>query len=187
MPLVPWPPTLPSPAIRAGVRTLVSSSAYSMLQIPWPDLIALPISVSLLVIQHLFLLWADLTIAEDTVEASRRIPRSLLWSTSANALLCIIVAILICLCAGDVNALFSGPFGASGHPIGSIIQLTSNAARGNKALASAPFGLISPIIVMCVINTTAAASRMVFSFIRDDRNPYVQKVMASVSVIQPCR
>ena len=119
--------------------------------------------------------------AEDTVEAGRRIPKSLLWSTSVNAILCIIVALLICLTAGDVSALFEGPYGGSYHPIGSIIQLTSNAARGDKSLASAPFGLIAPIIIMCCINTTAAASRMVFSFIRDDRNAVVQKWMASVS------
>ncbi|KAK5173804.1 uncharacterized protein LTR77_002485 [Saxophila tyrrhenica] len=118
-------------------------------------------------------------IAEDTVDAGRRIPKSLLWSTSANALLCIVVALLICLTAGDVNALFAGPYGGSLHPIGSIIQLAANAARGNTALASAPFGLILPIIIMCCINTTAAASRMVFSFIRDDRNPVVQRWMAS--------
>lgn len=88
---------------------------------------------------------------------------------------------MICLTAGDVSALFEGPYGASLHPIGSVIQLTSNAARGKTALASAPFGLILPIIIMCCVNTTAAASRMVFSFIRDDRNPAVQKWMASVS------
>ncbi|KAK3112829.1 hypothetical protein LTR53_010483 [Teratosphaeriaceae sp. CCFEE 6253] len=118
-------------------------------------------------------------IAEDTVDAANRIPRSLLWSTTVNAALCVVVALLICFTAGNIDDLFTGPYGASLHPIGSIIQLTSNAARGNVALASAPFGMIAPIIVMCCINTTAAASRMVFSFIRDDRNPVVQKWMAS--------
>lgn len=120
-------------------------------------------------------------IAEDTAEASKRIPRSLLYSTTANKILCIIVAVLIALSAGNVNDLFTGPYGASGHPIGSIIQLTSNATRGNKALASAPFGMMAPIILMCCVNTTAAASRMVFSFVRDDRNPFFQRLMASVS------
>lgn len=89
---------------------------------------------------------------------------------------------MICLTAGDVDALFTGPYGASLHPIGSIIQLTLNAARGNIALACAPFGLILPIIIMCCINTTAAASRTMFSFVRDDRNPVVQKWLASVSL-----
>lgn len=118
--------------------------------------------------------------AEDTVNAARRIPRSLLWASSVNALLCVIVALLICLTAGDVDALFAGVYGSSTHPIGSIVQLTANAARGNIALASAPFALILPIVVMCCINTTAAASRMLFSFIRDDRNPVVQKWLAAV-------
>ena len=96
-------------------------------------------------------------------------------------ILCIIVAVLIGLCAGNVNDLFKEQFGSSAHPVGSIIQLTYNAARGNKALASAPLAMMLPIIIMCCINTTAAASRMMFSFIRDDRNPHMQKLMLSVS------
>lgn len=117
-------------------------------------------------------------IAEDTVDASKRIPRSLLWSTTANKISCLVCAILICLCAGNVLELFGGPLGASGHPLGAIVQLTFNASRSNKALASAPFGMIAPILMMCCVNTTAAVSRVIFSFIRDDRNPYVQKFMA---------
>ena len=119
--------------------------------------------------------------AEDTVDASKRVPRSLLWSTTANKISCLTCAVLIVLCAGNVIELFSAPLGASGHPLGAIVQLIYNASRGSKALASAPFGLIAPILTMCCINNTAAASRIVFSFIRDDHNPVVQKVMAMVS------
>lgn len=116
------------------------------------------------------------------MNASKRIPRSLLWSTTANKISCIICGILIVLCAGDVDELFAQPLGISGHPLGAIVQLIYNASRKNKALASAPFGLVAPIFMMCCINTTAAASRMVFSFIRDDHNPVVHKVMARVSI-----
>ena len=90
--------------------------------------------------------YTDKYIAEDVVDASRRIPKALLWSTTANKVSCLICAILICLCAGDVALLFTGPLGASGHPLGAIVQLTYNAARENKALASAPFGMIAPIL-----------------------------------------
>jgi len=123
---------------------------------------------------------ADINVAEDTVDASTRIPKSLLWSTTLNKASCILCAVLVVLCAGNVNDLFTSPLGASGHPLGAIVQLIYNAARENKSLASAPFGLIAGILIMCCINTTAAASRMVFSFIRDDRNPVVHKVMAMV-------
>lgn len=107
--------------------------------------------------------------------------RSLAWSVSANFIICVVVALLICFSAGDVDALYEGVYGASAHPSGVVVQLTVSAARGNKALASASFGLIAPIVVMCCIDTTAATSRMVFSFIRDDRNPTVHRLMASVS------
>lgn len=91
------------------------------------------------------------TVAEDTVDAIRCIPQSLLWSKAANTILCIMVALLICLTAGDVATLFEGPHGGSLHPIGSIIQLTSNAARGRTALASAPFGMILPIVFLGMV------------------------------------
>lgn len=173
----------PSPRSQVGALISALFSACCMLQTLWLGLIVPVISVSQHPISLQCCLYITKATAEDTVEASKRIPRSLLWSTTANKILCIIVAILIGLTAGDVNALFAGPLGASGHPVGSIVQLTFNAARKHKALASAPFGLIAPIVVMCCVNTTAAASRMVFSFVRDDRNPYVRKVMAPVSVL----
>lgn len=69
---------------------------------------------------------------------------------------------------------------ASGHPIGAIVQLTYNAARGNKALASAPFGLIAPLAMMSCINICAAGSRLLYSLIRDDNNPTVQRLLAKV-------
>ena len=129
----------------------------------------------------IYLLTSFRCAAEDTRDASKKIPKSLLWSITANMISCLIVAVLIVLCAGDVLKLFTGPLGASGHPLGAIVQLTYNAARESKALASAPFGLVAPILAMCCINNTAAASRMLFSFIRDDRNPFVHKIMAMVS------
>lgn len=89
--------------------------------------------------------------------------------------------ILIVLTAGDVNKLLERPLGLSGHPLGAIIKLTYNAGRGNKTFACAPFGLIALLLVMCCINTTAAAARMVFSSIRDDRNPTIHRLMAMVS------
>jgi hypothetical protein len=125
-------------------------------------------------------LYADEYVAEDTKDAGRRLPWSLMGSVALNEILCIIVAVLICLCAGNVDDLFAGPYGASGHPNGSMVQLTVNVARGNKTLASVPFALMAPIILMCVVNTTAAASRIVFSFIRDDRNTHVQQLLKSV-------
>ena len=79
------------------------------------------ISVSILIIWPGSISYAYFKTAKDTVEANRPIPKSLLSSTLANPLLCIIVARVIRLTAGNLNALFSSPFGASGYSIGSII------------------------------------------------------------------
>lgn len=114
----------------------------------------------------------------ETVDPRRRVPRSLLWTTSLNKVACILCAVLVGLAAGDVGALFGGQYGLSGHPFGAIVQLVSDAARGRKDLASAPFALFSCILMVCSINATAAASRMAFSFIRDDHNPVVYRLTA---------
>ena len=126
-------------------------------------------------------------VAEDTVDAAKKLPRSLLISTTANKISCLVVVVLIVLTAGNVNSLFEQPLGASGHPLGAIIQLTYNAAQGSKSLACAPFGLMLPIFTMCCININTAASRMIFSFVRDDRNPFVHKIMAKVSFLRISR
>lgn len=159
--------------------TLTPSFTFSS-QVGWPKGFAVCLSI-----QYIVAVFAGFDcaahVAEDTVNASERLPKSLLWSVAANGVSCIIIGILICLCAGDSDYLFSAkasPFYASGHPLGPIVQLTYNATRENKAAASSVFGLIAVILVMAAINTTAAASRMVFSFIRDDRNPVVHKIMA---------
>jgi choline transport protein len=91
-------------------------------------------------------------LAEDTVEPSRRVPRSLLWTAGLNMLACLIVAILIGLTAGNVGELFAQPLALSGHPFGSIVQLVFNCAQGRKDLASAPFGLFGAILLVCAIN-----------------------------------
>ncbi|KAI7215022.1 hypothetical protein KC333_g5677 [Hortaea werneckii] len=118
-------------------------------------------------------------LAEDTVNPSKRVPKSLLWTISLNMIACITCAVLVGLAAGNVGDLFGGSFGLSGHPFGAIIQMISNAARGRKDLASAPFGLFASILMICSINATAAASRMAFSLIRDDRNPAVYRLMST--------
>jgi hypothetical protein len=106
-----------------------------------------------------------------------------MWTTTANILSCVPCGVLIVLSTGDLETLFTQPIAASGHPLGAVVQLVYNAARGNKALASAVFGMIAPIMMMSSINTTAAASRMIFSFIRDDNNPFVHRVMDKVRMV----
>ena len=40
----------------------------------------------------------------------------------------------------------------SGHPVGAIVQVILDAAKGRKDLASAPFGLFSAMLMICSIN-----------------------------------
>ncbi|KAK5170561.1 uncharacterized protein LTR77_005149 [Saxophila tyrrhenica] len=118
-------------------------------------------------------------LTEDTVEPSKRVPRSLLWSTTLNETACIICAVLVGLNAGDIGSLWGGPLGATGHPFGAVVQLVYNASQERRGLTTAVFGLLAAILLICSINVTAAASRTVFAVIRDDRNPYVSKWMAA--------
>ncbi|KAK5131252.1 hypothetical protein LTR08_001157 [Meristemomyces frigidus] len=116
-------------------------------------------------------------LAEDTENARTEIPKSLLISTTVNSFSCIVVAILVTFCAGDAN-LLTGPLALSGHPLGSILQLFLDATRGNKSAACSVFALSAIIFAVCTVNTTATSSRMLFSLIRDGRDPFVSKLMA---------
>lgn len=104
----------------------------------------------------------------------------MLLSTTVNSLTCVIVAVLVTLCSGDPN-LLTGDLALSGHPLAFIIQLFFDAARGNRGPASAIFALCATIFAVCVINTTTTSSRMIFSLVRDGRDPYVTKILAKVS------
>jgi choline transport protein len=123
-----------------------------------------------------------LHLAEDTEDPTREIPQSLLLSTTVNSVTCVIVSILITLCAGDPN-LLTGPLAVSGHPLGSILQLFVDATRGNKSAACSVFALCSILFMVGCINTMTTASRMLFSLIRDGRDPIVTKLMANVSFL----
>lgn len=108
------------------------------------------------------------------------IPRSLLLSTTVNSFSCIVVAILVTFCAGD-SALLDGPLATSGHPLGPILQLFLDAARGNKSTACSVFALSAVIFAVATVNTATTSSRMLFSLIRDGRDPIVTKLFMKVS------
>lgn len=116
-------------------------------------------------------------LAEDTEDPRKEIPRSLLLSTTVNSLTCIVVAILVTFCAGDPK-IFSGPLAISGHPLGTVAQLLLDATRGNRNIASAVWALCAIIFAVCTANTMTTASRMLFSLVRDGRDPVVTKVLA---------
>ncbi|KAK5744121.1 hypothetical protein LTR17_002151 [Elasticomyces elasticus] len=116
-------------------------------------------------------------LAEDTEDPRNEIPKALLLSTTVNSFSCIVVAILVTFCAGDL-ALSDGPLAISGHPLGSILQLFVDATRGNKSTACSVFALSAIIFAVATINTTTTSSRMLFSLIRDGRDPVVTKLFA---------
>ncbi|KAK3073197.1 hypothetical protein LTR53_005436 [Teratosphaeriaceae sp. CCFEE 6253] len=116
-------------------------------------------------------------LAEDTANPREEIPKALLLSTTVNSLTCIVVAILVTFCAGDPN-LFTGDLALSGHPLGAILQLFYDGARGNKNAACSVFGMCAIIFGVATINTTTTSSRMLFALIRDGRDPLVSKVFA---------
>ncbi|KAK5164305.1 uncharacterized protein LTR77_010000 [Saxophila tyrrhenica] len=96
---------------------------------------------------------------------------------------CIPLVALVVLCAGDIATLFAEPLGASGHPLGAVVHLIFNASRQDNALSSAVVGLIAPISMMPSTNTTAAASRMLFLFVRDDHSPFVYRAMYKLMAV----
>lgn len=101
-------------------------------------------------------------------------------STTVNSLTCVFISILVTLCAGDPD-LLTGDLALSGHPLAFIIQLLFDAARERREPATAVFVLCAILFGVCTINTTTTSSRMLFSLVRDGRDPYITKILAKVS------
>ena len=103
--------------------------------------------------------------AEETSDASRAMPRSIMWSTYANAFLGFIMVITLIFTMGDLEKIAET---ATGYP---FIQVFYN-ATGSKAGTSVMTLCIILPLTGSVIACIATASRQIWSFARDQGIPF---------------
>lgn len=103
--------------------------------------------------------------AEETADASRAMPRSIMWSMYCNGFLGFLMVITLIFTMGDLEQLLETP---TGFP---FIQVFYN-ATGSKAGTTVMSLLIVIALFASEIACVATASRQLWSFARDSGVPF---------------
>jgi amino acid transporter len=129
---------------------------------------------------------ASVHMAEEVANAATVIPKAIITGMTLNSLLGFSMMLTILFCLGDVKSVLDS---ATGFPFIQIFYNSTNSYTG----ASIMTALIMVLTMACSIGITATASRMTWSFARDQGFPfshYLKKVnkrtqvpLVSVSVV----
>ena len=99
-------------------------------------------------------------LSEETYDASRTLPRVIMWAVIGNAVLLLLVGITYIFCLGDIkSALYSDTY----QP---VVQVFYN-ATGSKAGTSVMVVIVCIVLLSACIGQVATASRQMWSFARD--------------------
>ncbi|KAK0249369.1 hypothetical protein LTR91_024109 [Friedmanniomyces endolithicus] len=102
--------------------------------------------------------------SEEVKDASRTVPRTLLWSFIPNALMFLVMGVTYIFCIGDLDSVMNTAYGQP------FIQVFFNATQSNAGTTI----MVVIIIVMltsAAIGEVATASRQLWSFARDEGLP----------------
>ncbi|KAL8718370.1 MAG: hypothetical protein Q9225_004487 [Loekoesia sp. 1 TL-2023] len=103
--------------------------------------------------------------AEEVEDASRTLPRSIMWSVYLNGAMGFIMAITMCYCLGDLSKIVDTP---TGYP---FIQVFYNATNSYVA-ANIMTAIMIVTLTACCISEVATSSRQLWSFARDKGIPF---------------
>jgi choline transport protein len=117
------------------------------------------------------LLGADAAVhmSEELKDASKQLPRTMIWTTFINGALGFVLIITFCMTLGDVNDVISTP---TGQP---YIQVFYNATQSHVG-ASVLSALVIFMAMFCNLSIVATASRQLFAFARDQGVPFASWV-----------
>lgn len=102
--------------------------------------------------------------SEETNDASRTIPRVVVWAVAANAAMLWIVGITLIFCLGDLDSVLGT---ATGQP---VIQIFYN-ATGSIAGTNVMIAVVLVIFLSACVGQVATSSRQMWSFARDNGKP----------------
>jgi choline transport protein len=113
------------------------------------------------------LLGADAAVhmSEELKDASKQIPRTMIWTTFINGALGLVLIITFCMTLGDLNSVIDTP---TGQP---YIQVFFNATQ-SYAGATVLSALVIFMAMFCNLSIVATASRQLFAFARDQGVPF---------------
>ncbi len=103
--------------------------------------------------------------AEEIKDASRTLPRAIMYGVALNSMLGLMLLVTMCFCLGDVASVIETP---TGYPFIQIFYNTTKSLTGTNIMVS-----------IAVINLTGAciaevatASRQLWAFARDNGVPF---------------
>ena len=113
------------------------------------------------------LLGADAAVhmSEELKDASKQIPRTMVWTTFINGALGWVLIITFCMTLGDLNSVIDTP---TGQP---YIQVFFNATQSYVG-ATVLSALVIFMAMFCNLSIVATASRQLFAFARDQGVPF---------------
>jgi choline transport protein len=113
------------------------------------------------------LLGADAAVhmSEELKDASKQVPRTMIWTTFINGALGLVLIITFCMTLGDLNSVINTP---TGQP---YIQVFFNATQ-SYAGATVLSALVIFMAMFCNLSIVATASRQLFAFARDQGVPF---------------
>ncbi|KAL9594593.1 MAG: hypothetical protein Q9219_006953 [cf. Caloplaca sp. 3 TL-2023] len=103
--------------------------------------------------------------SEEVEDASRTLPRSIMWSVYLNGAMGFIMAVTMCYCLGDLSVIVDTP---TGYP---FIQVFYNATN-SYAAANVMTAIMIVTLTACCISEVATSSRQLWSFARDKGIPF---------------
>jgi len=113
------------------------------------------------------LLGADAAVhmSEELKDASKQVPRTMIWTTFINGALGFVLIVTFCMTVGDVDSVIDTP---TGQP---YIQVFFNATQ-SYAGATVLSALVIFMAMFCNLSIVATASRQLFAFARDQGAPF---------------
>ncbi|KAF2855372.1 amino acid transporter [Plenodomus tracheiphilus IPT5] len=103
--------------------------------------------------------------SEEVKDASRVIPRIMMWTWLGNGLMGWVMAITFCFCVGDTVTILATP---TGVPVLQVFLNTAGSVAGANGLTS----ILIVIGLLAAVAMMAANSRQLFAFARDNGVPF---------------
>ncbi|KAF2102431.1 amino acid transporter-like protein [Rhizodiscina lignyota] len=103
--------------------------------------------------------------SEETQDASRVLPKSIMWSTVLNGLMAFIMGTTFVFCLGNLDDVLATP---TYEPFLAVFYNATNSLSGTNTMAA----IIVIMLIFACISEVATASRQLWSFARDRGVPF---------------
>ena len=98
--------------------------------------------------------------AEELKDASRQLPKAMMWATFINGVMGIAMIITFCFCITDMAMVFNAE---TDFPVINIIREATGSTAGTCVLGS----ILVVLLFFSTVTTIASASRQTWAFSRD--------------------